>query len=278
MDEYLTRFRNNKKEDTRDMRDYLTKKIYLMVINYHHNNYSSAVFIRNVIYNLFALYYPYDFDSLLVGPHTDSNLRVLHNGLPTRGYYSYHSVTVAFNTFSPQCGYIYSGYFLANDDSCLQPTFLGQENHNLAMAESWRIWSNKTHWMWNWKLNCHNIPFSQAFLDAVDEIDSNKLCDFNKTQLRMGWGDFFYVPKSLISKFLMVENVMFKHQVFLESAVPFIMNCLNATIISNCNHGKMLQRLSCVHLHPVKYSRIDERAMCINRITNLTLMERPNTW
>ena len=106
----------------------------------------------------------------------------------------------------------------------------------------------------------------------------SKLCVYNRSQLRKGWGDFFYVPKSLISRFLKIEDVMFKHQVFLESAVPFIMNCLNATIISNCNHGKMLQRETCVHLHPVKYSRMDERSICINRITNTSLLERPNTW
>lgn len=282
MEKYLTRFRNNKMVNTRDMNDYSAKKVFLIVVNYHHNNYSSAVFIRNVIYNLFALYYPYDFDLLLIGPRTNINQNVLGNELPTRGYYSYHSLTVAYNTFPPQCGYRYSGYFLANDDSCLQPKFLGLENHNRAMAESWFKWTNKTHWMWNWKINSHNISFSQAFFEALDEIDMNpsisKLCVYNRSQLRKGWGDFFYVPKSLISRFLKIEDVMFKHQVFLESAVPFIMNCLNATIISNCNHGKMLQRETCVHLHPVKYSRMDERSICINRITNTSLLERPNTW
>ena len=126
MEKYLTRFRNNRKVNTRDMNDYATKNVFLFVVNYHHNNYSSALFIRNVIYNLFALYYPFDFDLLLIGPRTNINLNVLGNELPIRGYYSYHSLSVAFNTFPPQCGYSYSGYFLANDDSCLQPNFLGK--------------------------------------------------------------------------------------------------------------------------------------------------------
>ena len=282
MDKYLTRFRDTKKTDTRNITFYSKHKVYLFIVNYHHRNYTSALFIRNVIYTLFALYYPFDFDLLLIGPTKNDKMGVSGNGLPTRGYYSYHSLTVAFKMFPRKCGYTYSGYFLANDDSCLQPILLGRENHNVALSESWFKWTNYTHWMWNWKLNSNGIKFSQAFFDAVEEISESPsmkaLCKFNKTKLRKGWGDFFYIPKSKISSFLKLEKVMFEHKVFLESAVPFIMQCLEAKVIVNCNHGKMLQRENCVHLHPVKYSRSEEKSICINRITNISLIERPNTW
>ena len=74
--------------------------------------------------------------------------------------------------------------------------------------------------MWNWKIKSQYIPFSQVIRDVVDEIDSkiSRLC--KRTQVGMSWENFFYVPKSDLFKFLMVVNVMFKHQVFLESKVP----------------------------------------------------------
>ena len=69
---------------------------------------------------------------------------------------------------------------------------------------------------------------------------------------------------------------MYKHYVFLENAVPFIMNCFDANVIKDCNHGKMPDRKVCPHLHPVKFSRLNERKICLNRIMNITLSERPN--
>lgn len=282
LDDYLTRFRNHQHTTKRNLVDYEKKDVYLFVVNFHFSNYSSALFIRRVIYSLFALSYPYDFDLLLLGPVTDKSNLVYGNGLPELGYYSYHSLTVAVKMFPAQCGYIYAGYFQVNDDSCLQPFFLGKEPHNQPMAETWSNWNTKILWVWNKKRNMNNILYSKAFLDAVNEVDRTislkSLCKFNKSTLRKGWGDFFYVPSSKIYSFLKLEMVFFTHKVFLENAIPFIMNCLNANIIKNCNHGNMPGREYCVHLHLVKFSRINERHMCINRIANINLSERPNTW
>lgn len=278
----MTRFRNHKQTNERNLDDYRAKEIYLFTVNYHFKNYSSALFIRRVIYNLFALSYPYDFDLLLVGPVTDDKNMVYGNGLPALGFYSYHSLTVAINMFPAQCGYKYAGYFQVNDDSCLQPFYLGKEPHNQPMAETWQNWNINLHWVWNKKLNTNNIPYYKAFLNAVDEIDRSislkSLCKYNKTKLRKGWSDFFYIPSSNVSSYLMLEKVFFAHKVFLENAIPFIMNCLNAKVITTCNHGTMSNREYCVHLHPVKFSRSYEREICINRVTNISLSERPNTW
>ena len=71
---------------------------------------------------------------------------------------------------------------------------------------------------------------------------------------------------------------MFKHYVFLENAIPFIMNCMDATVVKDCNHGKMLEREFCPHLHPLKFSRRRDRNICLHRINNITLSERPETW
>ena len=281
-DKMLTRFRRSKPSKERNITYYATNKVYLFIVNYHHLNYTSALFIRKVIYPLFAIFYPFDFDLLLVGPSADNNLNILGNGLPKLGFYSYHSLAVALDAFPYSCGYVYAGYFLVNDDSCVQPQLLSRENHSHAMSETWMNWTRNTHWKWNNVYNMNKVLFSQAFHDAIDDISSNpvtkKLCAFNYSQLRKGWGDFFYVPASQIATYLRLEKIMFKYKVFLENAVPFIMQCLNASVIKNCNHGKMLQIENCVHLHPVKYSRLEEKSLCINRISNISLFERPNTW
>ena len=279
-DSFLTRFRNHNRANYTDMRDYQTREVYLFVINFHHTKYGGASFIRNEIYRLFAYKYPYDFDLFLIGPALNEENKVFGNRLGEKGYYAYHSMRVAIDLFPPEAGYTYTGYFEANDDSCLQPTLLGEENHNKAMSEVWDPWTPYDKWPWNRILNKRWRWFSKAFLNAVSEIESNpslhSLCKFNSSQLRRGWGDFFYFPKSNLTAFLELESVMYKHYVFLENAVPFIMNCLDANVIKDCNHGKMPDREVCPHLHPVKFSRLSERRICLNRIMNITLLEMPN--
>ena len=281
-DSFLTRFRNHKRVSDADMRDYKTREIYLFVINFHHTKYKAASFIRNEIYRLFADKYPYDFDLLLIGPKENSQLKIYGNRLFSKGYYAYHSMRIAINLFPPEAGYTYAGYFEANDDSCLQPTLLGKEDHSKAMSEVWFPWKNTPRWIWNSKVNKKKVHFSKAYLNAVTEIESkptlHNLCKVSSSQLRRGWGDFFYFPKSNLTTFLELESVMYKHYVFLENAVPFIMDCFKANVITDCNHGKMPDREVCPHLHPVKFTRSRERRICVNRIKGVKLSERPDTW
>ena len=265
-----------------NIESYISKKIYLFVINFHYPKYNSIQFIRDNVYKQFAKKYKYDFDILFVGPKGNKELKVLDNHLPPRGYYSYHSLYVALNTFKPELGYHYAGYFLVNDDSCLQPELLNRENHKIAMSEPKKVWRNDGKWLWNSRKNLKNELFSNAYFKAVKEITQMKtyhsLCYSNSQELTRGFSDFLYLPKSNISAFIMLESIMYKHYVFLENAVPYIMSCLEATEIKDCNHGKMMDREICPHLHPVKFSKERDRLICIHRITNKTLRERPDTW
>ena len=96
------------------------------------------------------------------------------------------------------------------------------------------------------------------------------------THLKGGWGDFFYFPSKDTELFMRLEDIFWKNKAFLENAVPIIMECLHAEMIDDCNHGKMLKRETCSHLHPVKFSRPRERTICLNRIKNITLSEKPH--
>ena len=281
-DSFLTRFRDHNMVNDTDMNDYQNRKVYLFVINFHHTKYKAAPFIRNTIYKLFAKKYPYDFDLFLIGPKENTRLKIYGNGLFSKGYYAYHSMKIAIELFPPESGYVYAGYFEANDDSCLQPTLLGHENHDRAMSETWYSWSPYNKWPWNVVKNKNNIFMFMAYMNAVSEVKSNSLlhgyCKIDFSQLRRGWSDFFYFPKSNLTAFLDLERVMYKHYVFLENAVPFILNCLDAYEIVDCNHEKMLEREVCPHLHPVKFSKKKEREICLHRVMNITLRERPDTW
>ena len=108
----------------------------MFVVNYHFPRYDSVSFIEHDIYESFALNYPHDFDLVFIGPKGDKKHSVMNNGLPERGYYSYHSMRIILDTFTPEEGYKYAGYFLVNDDSCLQPILLSREDHGKAMRES----------------------------------------------------------------------------------------------------------------------------------------------
>ena len=281
-DTYLSKYRNHCKVKKNTIENYLSKNIYLFVINFHYPNYNSIQFIRDIVYVQFAKTYKYDFDILFVGPKGNKDLKVLNNHLPPRGYYSYHSLYVALKKFKPELGYHYSGYFLVNDDSCLQPELLNRENHEKAMSEPIIIWRNGSNWLWNGKKNLKNKLFSDAYYMAVKEITQlrtyNSLCHSDSQLLPRGFSDFLYLPKSNISAFISLESIMFKHYVFLENAVPYIMSCLKAIQIKDCNHGKMIDREICPHLHPVKFSKTRDRLICMHRITNETLSERPDTW
>ena len=98
-DSFLTRFRDHNMVNDTDMNDYQNRKVYLFVINFHHSNYTSASFIRNTIYKLFAKKYPYDFDLFLIGPAMDYENNVYGNGLFSKGYYAYHSMKIAIELF-----------------------------------------------------------------------------------------------------------------------------------------------------------------------------------
>ena len=281
-DLYIRRFRNHHLVNTSKVIDYLLNDIYLFVVNFHFPMYNYSSFIEKEIYGNFALRYPYDFDLVMFGPTMDVENGIISNGLPIAGYYSYHTMAVAINLFPPHEGYNYAGYFLANDDSCLQPTFLGREDHRRAMRERVSAWKNNASWMWNAMRNRNHTTFARAFLDAVDAINEDptlaSMCKLDKANLKKGWGDFFYFPRSFVSSFLRLETILFNKGVFLENAVPILLMCADAVTIDDCNHGPMPNRKTCVHLHPVKFSKSTERMICLNRIKNISLLQRPNTW
>ena len=121
----------------------------------------------------------------------------------------------------------------------------------------------------------YHVNFLEAAMESISEINRDKnlsmICKLNVTHLKGGWGDFFYFPSKDRELFMRLEDIFWKNKAFLENTVPIIMECLHAEMIDDCNYGKMLNRETCSHLHPVKFSRPRERTICLNRIKNITL-------
>ena len=84
----------------------------------------------------------------------------------------------------------------------------------------------------------------------------------------IGWSDAFYVHSRDVNSVSMMFEEMYSELVFLEMAVPVVMNCLNAKVIPSCNHGCNKKRTS-YHLHPVKYSSNENQIRCINRMLRM---------
>lgn len=280
---YLRRYRNHKrvKSSTVDMSDYNKKPILLFIVNFHFAYYKNIPFMDDEYFPLFAKDFNYDFDVVYIGPQKDHEYYALSNNLPSRGYYSYHSFTVALSCYPRNRGFNYAGVFLMNDDSCLHPKLLNEYDLAQSHGESISSWSSKIIWMWNTMKNEHGITFAQGYLNAIKVLKNDSLvqnvCNYNEKKLVKGWSDIFYVAKKDIPLFLRIERVMYDNRVFLENAVPAIMRCLKAKQFINCNHGTMPKILSCVHVHPVKFSDNDNRDLCINRIKSISMGRKPHT-
>ena len=94
---YLRSYRNHKRvpASQKNIKDYFTRKVYLFVVNFHFIYYKNIPFMDESYFPTFASIFNHDFDVIYIGPKSNKNHSVLSNGLPLRGYYSYHTLRVA---------------------------------------------------------------------------------------------------------------------------------------------------------------------------------------
>lgn len=269
---YLRRYRDHKKvySEEINLEEYKQKKIFLIVVNFHFPFYKNTEFMDKLLFPAFARNFKYDFDLVMIGPYSNSTYHVISATIPKKGYYSYHSATVALRCYPLHEGFDYAGVIFMNDDSCVHPGRLTTYDLSRSLLESSSKWTKKIHWMWNYMRNDKNVPFKDAYENAIEELQTiefiqNK-CHFDVNDLHKGWSDFFYIAKKDIPYFLGIEAVMYKHRVFLENAVPSTMLCLGAQKIINCNHNGLANLQTCLHLHPTKFSKANSRQLCLGRI------------
>lgn len=259
---------------------------YLFVVNFHWPQYESKVHLLEY-FELFHQHFNYSFDVIMLGP-IESN-GVLSNGLPPRGVFSYHTLAYIFHNTSISQTYLpklhsYSGFVFMNDDSYIHPQFFMsylEKSPNTSFCEPYSANGMNTMPYWNYKSNSRNVTYYMAQTHALNIIQSNETlrsqCVLNGGPSRWkGFADFFYVSKSSIPLFLELEQIMYSNEVFLEHAVPSIFSCLHHMPVDSCNHRKQMGNItSCVHVHPMKYSFVQNVKAMKARISEEDMQTTP---
>lgn len=246
----------------------------LFIMNFHYNNYTPVHFIETGYFKEFSRRFKYSVDLVLVGPIEDESKGVYGTGTPRMGFYSYHSFSYAYDLFNPRRGFSYYGFMFLNDDSCLNPWVLNTLPFNVSYSE----WGRKpVHNTTNWKFvtfkNTYGITNYQAVTEALKEMnDRNLHCGPYHviSHPYCARGDFFYVYRRHSLLIREIFQTMYKYRVFLEIAVPTALESVNASEITSCNHFQRFYKYSCGHYHPTKFSNMQMRTKCINRIINST--------
>ena len=246
----------------------------LIVVNFHNVFYSNIQFFDEEYFPEFCSIYKNNFDVLFVGIQKNDTYRVVSNGLRPGGWFSYHSVRVAWEYIGFDYCDRYIGVLFMNDDSYVDPLNLNDMNTSYSYYETTRNHRENGVWQWwrNKKYEGHS--FEEAFNNTIQIINSNPVLrnecgKWMWTSTSHGWSDFFYVSREQIPLFFDYESIMFENKVFLEIAVYNIMKCITKHAINSCNHiGCVLSDYEYLHIHPFKYSRT------INRITALQYMTR----
>ena len=109
----------------------------------------------------------------------------------------------------------------------------------------------------------HSVLNSNMTL-IISSLDQKRIQSYELENELIGWSDIFYVDSRDVNSVSMLFEEMF-WELFLEMAVPMVLNCLKAESIPFCNHGCNKTTLS-YHLHPVKFSVNENRIRCIHRI------------
>ena len=256
-----------------------SKPIFLFVVNFHFPFYEKVNFIVNQFFVEFRKRYVIDFDVILLGPKEDKERRIISNGLAQNGHYSYHSLTVAYDQLCLKERCFYKGFFLINDDSYIDPLFLSTYDLSQSWSEPSRIVNYTERWLWYKRNNTQKISFRQAYENALRTLlytEDGKECGLhNKSNWRRGYSDAFYIVARDMPRWYRMMLVMKKNYVFLEMAVPTVNWCLTKNQFIDCNHGAMLDKFSCVHMHPVKYRKPNMTDFSLQRMDHLNMKDTP---
>lgn len=255
-----------------------TKGVFLFVVNFHFHAYEKIDFILNKYFVEFRKRYIMDFDVVILGPGGDRQRGVISNGLPELGFYSYHTLTITYEQLCMKEKCFYKGFFLINDDSYIDPRFLSSYNLSQSWTEPTVIVNHKDPWHWSHR-NLHGKTYTVSYENAVKELlqtKDGKQCRLNnRHNWRRGYSDAFYIVKEDMPKWHRMMLVMKKHYVFLELAIPTVNWCLTKNEFIDCNHGKMLDRYTCVHMHPVKYRQPNMMEFSLLRMDHLNMNDTP---
>ena len=166
-----------------------------------------------------------------------------------------------------------------NDDSYVDPMFLMGYDLTQSWVEPSSKMSFREHWQWYKMKNEKGKTYHEAFIEALEELkntEEGKKCHFERPEnWRRGFADFFYITQKDMKTFQPMITVMKRHLVFLEMAAPTVNYCITHNFVTDCNHGKMEDRRTCVHMHPVKYRLEGMKEFALDRLYHKNLDSTP---
>ena len=247
-----------------------TASVFLFVVNFHEPRYAPVPFLDRVYFPAFRNRFLFDFDVVYLGPEKNNSMKVINNHLPYYGHLSYYSLSYMYKELCVKESCNYVGFMLMNDDSYVDPKFLLDYD----LTQSWFEPSVKMnfnqYWMWYKTKNSDGKTYLEAYNNSLNILMKNerwKKCRFDLENNRQrGLADFVYVAKKDIADWIAMVDVMYSNKVFLEMAIPTVNWCISRKPIIDCNHGRMLAKHTCVHMHPVKYRQPNMKELAMNRM------------
>ena len=257
-----------------------TKKVYLFIVNFHWPFYDQAEFIRDTYFREFSNYFHSSFDVILVGPSHNDTLLVYGNGLRKNGYYSYYSMPFVYHLLCEKQRCNYEGFLFMNDDSFIDPVFLNDYDLTRSYSEPHINYTRTMGWTWLHQPNFFHIPNWRAYDNAVRELmnsDFKEVCDlYDQANRKKGYSDAFYLYKDDVKIYNTVATKMYEHRVFLEMASATAIACIpNHDHFIDCNHWPMKHRRRCVHMHPLKYRKKNNKQIALSRMIRRKLNRVP---
>ena len=235
---------------------YFSYKTYdniLLIINYNHKGFE---YLNSYLLNL----YKYSFKNIVfVSPGEINNNNIISCNNSGYGCYSYICLKEVFNKYPK-----FKGYLFINDDDFLKTWELDNFDFNIPWLYTFHpIDKNWGHSYWCYPiyniLN-HNLVWK-----------SNLIKIMGYYEIAVTIADFYYLPNSLLPKFIEITEKMYESKNFLECVVPTTMGIILAKryqliYFVGLWGDERKEAINYLHkayhqitVHPIKFSEIDNK-------------------
>lgn len=204
-----------------------TFKNILLIINYNHAHYESIPLLKKI-------YAPYFKMIVFYGPKGHAEVNLYNH---TMGYTSYMCIAEAMKKYPHHDGYLFlmddcilNTWLLDNLDS--SKLWFGQlawvNNHDKGLPVNLEKGQNQLpNWEW-WHHTRWGYPkIKKAYQEIPIHYKKRLSENVGTFHVVIGFSDFAYIPAHYKKQFIELATIFGKHEVFLEIALPTILNCLS---------------------------------------------------
>ena len=197
--------KNNVHNNIKIYNHYNSQTIYkdiLLIINYNHKGYQ---FLNTYLKQIYNDNFP---NIIFISPEEINQTDIVSCKESYKGFYSYYCLIKVFTLFPNFKGYLYT-----NDDCLIK--YWNFEIFNFDFNIPWITNFSPLNPLWvHYK---KSISINQIINSKIEwKTNFTKFSDYNL----QGMADFYYLPNSVINRYIDIMNKTFDKRVFLETAVP----------------------------------------------------------